>query len=194
MPNCYKNLDLSATQLSPNPLFVGNPGNSGDPVVYQSQAANVVVNENQALLDYIAARKAANQGYYEVASTSLAATYGSPGSPVVLVITDTSLTMLNTSLTGYGILVVPNDFEIQNSTLQWTGIVMVRSTLGQFLINSGAVGFIRGALMLQSGNQFTVTTSTVGAGAFKIAYSCDAIDAAMGSQPLKIVSHTEVSY
>ena len=194
LPNCYKNLDLSATQLYPDSLFVGTPGNSVDPVVYQSQTANVVVSENQAVLDYIAARKASNTNYYEVASTSLAATYGSAGQPVVLVITDTSLKMVSTSLSGYGILVVPNDFEIQNSTLQWTGIVMVRSSSGQFLINTGASGFIRGALMLQSGNQFTLTTTTAGAGAFKIAYSCDAIDVAMGSQPLKVVSHTEASY
>lgn len=173
---------------------MGTPGNSVDPVVYQSQTANVVVSENQAVLDYIAARKASNTNYYEVASTSLAATYGSVGQPVVLVITDTSLKMVSTSLSGYGILVVPNDFEIQNSTLQWTGIVMVRSSSGQFLINTGAAGFIRGALMLQSGNQFTLTTTTAGAGAFKIAYSCDAIDVAMGSRPLKVVSHTEASY
>ena len=153
-----------------------------------------MVNENQALLDYIAARKAANADYYEVASTSLASIYGSASQPVVLVITDTSLKMLNTSLTGYGILVVPNDFEIQNSTLQWTGIVMVRSSLGQFLVNTGATGFIRGALMLQSGNQFTLATTTVGAGGFKIAYSCQAIDLAMGSQALKVVSRTETSY
>lgn len=194
LPNCYKNLDLSATQLNPNSLFVGNTGNSGDPAVYQSQAASVVANENQAVLDYIAARKASNNNYFEVASTSLAASYGSLAQPAVVVITDSSLKLLNTSLSGYGILVVPNDFEIQNSTLQWTGIVMVRSSSGVFLINSGAAGTINGALMLQSGNQFTVTTSTVNASNFKISYSCEAIDLAMGSRPLKVVSHTEASY
>ena len=194
LPNCYKNLDLSATQLNPASLFIGNFGNSGDPVVYQSPAASVVANENQAVLDYIAARKASNNNYFEVASTSLAASYGSLAQPAVVVITDSSLKLLNTSLSGYGILVVPNDFEVQNSTFQWTGIVMVRSSSGQFLINSGAAGTINGALMLQSGNQFTVTTSTVNANNFKISYSCEAIDLAMGSRPLKVVSHTEASY
>jgi hypothetical protein len=194
--SCYTSLDLSATQISPSSLFVGNPGNSGDPAVYQSQNANIVVNENQAVLDYIATSKAAGTNYYEVASTSLAPTYGSLAQPAVVVITDSSLKLVGpgVSLTGYGILAVPNDFEIQNAVLQWTGIVLVRSTSGQFLINTGAAGFINGALMLQSGNQFTLTTSSVGANPFKIAYSCDAIDFAMGSKPVKVVAQTESSY
>ena len=112
-----------------NSVFVGNPGNSGDPAVYQSQSPNIVAHENQAVLDYIAARKASNTNYYELASTSLnpAQTYGSLNQPVVLIITDSSL-KLSASLTGFGILQVPNDFEI-SSTLQWTGIVMVRSSV-----------------------------------------------------------------
>lgn len=182
--------------LNSTPLFVGNAGNSSDPTVYQSQTPNIVANENQAVLDYIAARKASNTNYYELASTSLnpAQTYGSLTQPAVLVITDSSLKMLNTSLTGFGILQVPNDFEIQSSTLQWTGIVMVRSSSGQFLINTGATGTINGALMLQSGNQFVLTTTKANAGTFSITYSCAAIDLAMGNPPLKVVSHTETSY
>jgi len=184
--------------LNAAPLFAGNPGNSGDPAAYQSQTANIIVNENQAVLDYIASRKASNANYYELASTSLnpAQTYGTSTQPVVLVITDSSLKLLNTTLTGFGILQVPNDFEIQSSNLQWTGIVMVRSAAGgsgQFLINSGATGSINGSLMLQAGNQFVLTTSNATA-SFKITYSCDAIDAAMGNQPLKVVSHNETSY
>lgn len=194
--SCYTSLDLSATQLNPSGLFVGNPGNSGDPAVYQSQNANIVANENQAVLDYIAASKASGTNYYEVASTGLASTYGSLTQPAVVVITDSSLKLVGpgVSLTGYGILEVPNDFEIQNAALQWTGIVLVRSSSGQFLINTGAAGFINGALMLQSGNQFTLTTSSAGANPFKIAYSCDAIDFAMGSRPVKVVAQTESSY
>jgi len=193
--SCYTNLDLSSPMLSSTPLFVGNAGNSGDSAIYQAQAPKIVVNENQAVLDYIAARKASNANYYELASTSLnpAQIYGSQNQPVVLVITDNSLKLLTTTLTGFGILQVPNDFEI-GSSLHWTGIVMVRSSAsspsGQFLINSGATGTINGALMLQ-GSQTTLSTNGA---AFKITYSCDAIDAAMGSRPLKIVSQTETSY
>ena len=184
--------------LNATPLFAGNTGNTGDAAVYQSQSPKIVVNENQAVLDYIAARKLSNTNYYELASTSLnpAQTYGSVNQPVVLVITDSSLKLLTTTLTGFGILQVPNDFEI-SSSLQWTGIVMVRSSVsspsGQFVVNPGATGSINGALMLQAGSLLTLTTSNAGT-AFKITYSCDAIDAAMGSRPLKIVSQTETSY
>ncbi|MBZ5490176.1 MAG: hypothetical protein LAO76_04505 [Acidobacteriia bacterium] len=196
--SCYTNLDLSDNHLSPSPLFGGNPGNSVDPAVYQSQTPNIVADENQAVLDYIAARRASGKNYFEVASTSLAATYGSLTQPAVVVITDSSLKLLNTSLTGVGILQVPSDFEIQSSNLQWTGIVMVRSSStspsGQFFVNTGATGMINGALMLQAGDQFFLTTSSSGAGNFTISYSCEAIDAAMGNPPLKVVSHTETSY
>jgi len=183
------------------PLFAGNPGNSGDAAVYQSQSPNIVVDENQAVLDYIAARKASNKNYYELASTSLdpTQTYGSLHQPVVLIITDSSL-KLNAPLTGFGILQVPNDLEI-NSNLQWTGIVMARSSSsapsGQFLVSSGATGSINGALMLQALTQFVLNnTNTNGGGSptFAISYSCQAIDAAMGNRPLKVVSHTETSY
>jgi len=195
--SCYTNLDLSSPMLNANPLFTGNPGNSGDPAVYQSQSPNIVTHENQAVLDYIAARKASNTNYYELASTSLnpAQTYGSLTQPVVLIITDSSL-KLSSNLTGFGILQVPNDFEI-SSTLQWTGIVMVRSSSGTFLVNTGAAGFINGALMLQ-GNQLSLTNANTGSGTipatFTISYSCTAIDLAMGNPPLKVVSQTETSY
>jgi hypothetical protein len=196
--SCYTNLDLSSTMLNSTPLFVGNAGNSGDPAIYQSQTPNIVVNENQAVLDYIAARRASGTNYFEVASTSLASTYGSQAQPAVVAITDSSLKMLNTTLAGFGILLVPNDFEIQSSNLQWTGIVMVRpaagGSSGQFLINSGATGSINGSLMLQAGNQFVQLTTSNATASFKITYSCEAIDAAMGNQPLKVVSHTETSY
>jgi hypothetical protein len=194
--SCYTNLDLSDKNLN---LFIGNPGNSDDPAAYQSPTANIVVNENQAVLDYIAARRLSGTNYYELASTSLnpAQAYGTPDQPAVLVITDSSL-KLNANLTGFGILQVPNDFEIQSSNLQWTGIVMVRSSStspsGKFLINTGATGTINGALMLQALTQFTLTTSSTGAGTFTISYSCEAIDAAMGNRPLKVVSHTETTY
>jgi hypothetical protein len=196
--SCYTNLDLSSPMLNSTPLFAGNPGNSGDPAAYQAQTANIVADENQAVLDYIKDRRASGINYYELASTSLnpAQAYGTSDQPAVLVITDGSL-KLNANLTGFGILQVPNDFEI-SSKLQWTGIVMVRSSLtspsGKFFINPGATGSINGALMLQALNEFALTTSSAGANAFTITYSCDAIDAAMGNRPLKVVSRTETSY
>jgi hypothetical protein len=200
--SCYTNLDLSLPMLNLPPLFAGNPGNSGDAAVYQSQTPTIVADENQAVLDYIDARRRSGSNYYELASTSLDPTqvYGSLTQPAVLIITDSSL-KLSTNLTGFGILQVPNDFEMNpNSNLQWTGIVMVRSSsspLGTFLINSGAKGSINGALMLQAMTQFVVNNTNTNAGgtpAFTVSYSCQAIDAAMGNRPLKVVSHTETSY
>lgn len=197
--SCFTNLDLSDSRLTgAAPMFTGNPGNSGDPAAYQSQTPNIVANANQAVLDYVKARKASGTNYYELASTSLnpAQAYGTPDQPAVLVITDSSWE-LNANLTGFGILQVPNNFKI-SSNLQWTGIVMVRSSStspsGTFVINSGATGSINGALMLQALSQFTLTTSSAGASAFTISYSCDAIDVAMGNRPLKVVSHTETTY
>jgi hypothetical protein len=172
--------------------------------VYQSQSANIVLDENQAVLNYIADRYAAylaagnsaDTNYFEItASTTIASSYGTPDKPdkpAVVVVKDSSL-KLNTSLTGYGILVVPDDFEIQSSDFKWTGIVMVRSSAGQFLVNSAATVSINGALMLQSGSQFALTTNNATPGAFQVTYSCDAIDAAMGSRPLKIISYSETA-
>jgi hypothetical protein len=199
---CYTSLDLTSPLLSATPLFGGLPGNSGDPLVYQSQSANIVVDENQAVLNYIADRYAAylaagnsaDTNYFEItASTSILSSYGTlPDKPAVVVIKDSSL-KLNTPLTGFGILQVPDDFEIQSSNFKWTGIVMVRSSAGQFLVNSAATVAINGALMLQSGSQFAFTTNSATPGSFQVTYSCDAIDAAMGSRPLKIISYSETA-
>ena len=66
--------------------------------MYQSQSANIVLDENQAVLNYIADRKAAGTNYFEInVSTSIAATYGSPDNPAVVVITDSSLKLNPTS-------------------------------------------------------------------------------------------------
>jgi hypothetical protein len=169
--------------------------------VYQSQSANIVLDENQAVLNYIADRYAAylaagnsaDTNYFEItASTTVASSYGTPDKPAVVVVKDSSL-KLNTPLAGFGILQVPDDFEIQSSSFKWTGIVMVRSSAGQFLVNSAATVSINGALMLQSGSQFAFTTNSATPGAFQVTYSCDAIDAAMGSRPLKIISYSETA-
>jgi hypothetical protein len=65
---------------------------------------------------------------------------------------------------------------------------------GTFLINTGATGSINGAVMLQAGSQFAVLTTTSAGATFKVTYSCDAIDLAMGSRPMRVVSQTETSY
>lgn len=214
-PGCYTGLNLGAPELmaqsasfaphlpyvppssNPTSLFAGASGNQADPSIYQPALSNTLPNEI-ATVNALVAASAHQPNYFEVASTSLAAAYGSATDPAIVKITGASLT-LQQDLSGYGILVVPSDFEI-NAKLQWTGIVLVQSQPGtanaQFSINSGGNGFINGALLLQSstGGNANLLTSTPGSGAFHISYSCDAIDMAFSSLPFKVVSSSGSSF
>src|SRR6185437_7693876 len=213
-PNCYTNLDLSAPELfatdatmgSPVPsvttplntsLMTGGPGNQGSGSMYQSPLTTTLPDEVSALNNLIKA--SVNQAnYVAVSSASLAASYGSSGKPSIVVITDPSGLVLNHSLSGYGILSVTNDFEI-NDQFQWTGIVLVQGGNAQFKVGSTGTGFINGALMLQaSGTSASLVSNTSSTKAvpipFRISYSCDAIDMAFGSLPYKILGSSEVSF
>jgi len=232
-PNCYTYLDLSSPQLlatsatmapqvpavtlppnAPGP-FAGGPGNQPTGSMYQSPLASTLPNEITALNALVAASKG-QANYVAVTAANLAQSYGSIGAPAVVVITDPSLVLQGpgTSLSGYGVLVVPSDLEINNgASLNWTGVVVVQapppqsgqtpSGNGQFKI-SGGNGFINGALLLQpappntlpSGTTSTASlvTSASGSGSFNIFYSCDAIDMAFGALPFKVVASSEVSF
>jgi hypothetical protein len=91
-------------------------------------------------------------------------------------------------------LVVPNDLEISNAKLQWTGLVLVQSSGSnvQFNIGSGGTGFINGALLLQAAAGSSA--NLISGSGFQISYSCDAIDMAFGSLPLKVVASSQTSY
>lgn len=212
--NCYTNLDLSAPELlassatmAPNIPAVtvppntspmtGGPGNQGSGSMYQSPLATTLPNEISTLGALVAA--SLNQpNYVAVSSANLAASYGSSGNPAIVVINDTSL-VLNQSLSGYGILVVPNDFEI-NAQFQWTGIVLVQAGNAQFKVGSSGTGSINGALMLQpaTASAASLVSNTRSTSSnpipFRISYSCDAIDMAFGSLPYKILGSSEVSF
>jgi hypothetical protein len=209
-PNCYATLNLAspelmavsasaaphipAVMLSPNggAPFIGNPGNQIDPALYQP-ASQRVLGDEIAALNLLLGATANQQNYFAVTSANLQLNYGSMDKPAIVVIGDPSLKLQNAALSGYGVLVVPNDLEISNSTLQWTGIVLVKSS-GQLLVGSGGGGFINGALMLQPGSSLNLQTSGPGANAFRITYSCDAIDLAFQSLPFKIVATSELTY
>ncbi|HSM88007.1 MAG TPA: hypothetical protein VLT16_17760 [Candidatus Limnocylindrales bacterium] len=211
-PSCYLYLNLGSPELYavsaslaphvPSVTLPGNPsapfagtGNQTDTSIYQSAPARTLPNEIAAVSALVAA-SASQSNYHLVSAASLATTYGSVGNPAIVVITDTSLVLQSTTLTGYGILVVPNDLEITNSTFQWTGIVLVQSGNGQFLVGSGANGFINGALLLQPGanTAANLRSNTSTSSAFRISYSCDAIDMAFGSLPFKVVASSEFSF
>jgi Tfp pilus assembly protein PilX len=214
--NCYTNLDLSAPELfaasatmAPQVPAVtlpanitspmtGGPGTQGSGSMYQSPLTTTLPDEVWALRTLIDA--SVNQpNYVAVSSANLAGSYGSSGHPAIVVITDTSL-VLNHDLSGYGILVVPNDFEINNVQFQWTGIVLVQSGSAQFKVGSGGSGFINGALMLQAGgaSAASLVSNTRSTSSnpipFRISYSCEAIDMAFGSLPYKILGSSEVSF
>jgi hypothetical protein len=97
-------------------------------------------------------------------------------------------------LSGYGVLVIPNALEITNAALNWNGIVIIQSPTGHVTFNS-ATGSINGALLLQPGAALSLqnsSTAVCGTGqlctAFRLTYSCDAIDLAFTSKPFKIIS------
>lgn len=215
-PNCYKSLNLAspelmavsassaphipAVTLGPNAgaPFTGSPGNQRDPALYEP-ASQRVPGDEIAALNILVSASADQDNYYFVSSTGLQSSYGTPDKPAIVVINDTGLKLQN-PLSGYGVLVVPNDLEI-NNTLQWTGLVLVQpsgnqlsqSSGSQLVVGANAGGSINGALFLQSTSSLNLQTST-GATPFKITYSCDAIDKAFQSLPFKIVATSEVTY
>lgn len=222
-PSCFTNLDLSDPSLlatgaisgahvptvtlasnQPAP-FVGNSGNQADSTIYQPPAIQTVMNQIAAV--NILITSAQNKGsYFSVSASTLNAgnnSYGNPGTPgnpnnppapAVVVVTDPSLTLSNRTLSGYGVLVIQNSLEIASTaTLNWNGIVLVKSATGQVIVDSGAKGFINGALLLAPGAVFNVNGSSSG-NLFQINYSCDAIDVAFTSLPFKVVSTAEASF
>ena len=98
-------------------------------------------------------------------------------------------------------LVIPSGLEI-SSSFQWHGIVMIQFATGHVNINSGATGFINGALLMQPGAALNLQTTAVTASGtaispalptFSLTYSCDAVDLPFGSTPFKVISSTESS-
>ncbi|HZS27046.1 MAG TPA: hypothetical protein VFB76_07430 [Candidatus Angelobacter sp.] len=185
--------------------FIGNSGNQADSTIYQPPATQTVGNEITAVKNLVTfSQNKAN--YFSVSAATLNAgnsSYGSSGSPgnpnnppspAVVVVTDPSLTLSNVTLSGYGVLVVPSSLEITSTaTLNWNGIVLVKSSTGQVTVDAGAKGYINGALLLAPGAGFNINGSSSG-NLFQITYSCDAIDLAFSTLPFKVVSTAETSF
>jgi hypothetical protein len=182
--------NVPLTTSSPAP-FIGGPGNQGSGSIYQSSISTLP--HTIAALTTMVHASVNQPNYFAVSSSNLAPSYGSSTKPAIVVITDSSLKLQSTTLSGYGVLVVPNDLEINNANgLQWTGIVLVQSGNAQFAVGSGASGFINGALLLQPSNGSASLSS--GSAPFRITYSCDAIDMAFGSLPLKVLASSQASF
>ncbi len=227
--NCYTNLDLGAQELyaigasintqgqlvvtlPPNPPapFGGGPGNQpGMGSMYQASSATPTLTDEISALNALVQASAGQPNYFLVSSAALADSYGSVNNPVILKIPDTeSSLLLSKNLTGFGVLVVPNDFEVNTgANLQWTGIVLVHGVNGsnaQFKLGGGT-GVINGSLLLQPSTTNSTPTAALNVGGpgagpgqglpgFRISYSCDAIDMAFGALPFKVVASSEASF
>jgi len=213
--SCYTNLNLASPELfatslisATNPIpadspapFAGGIGNQADATIYQPGSVNTISDEIQAVQNLVnASRNRPN--YYEPSQATLAPSYGTPATPAIVNFTDQTLILQTSTLTGYGVLMIPSGLEI-SSSLQWHGIVMIQSASGHVNINPGATGSINGALLMQPGAALNLQTTSVTTSAsgispalptFSLTYSCDAVDLPFGSTPFKVISSTESSH
>ena len=214
--SCYKNLNLSAPELdalsavpgphlpvvtlpaqNPSAPFTGAAGNVNS-VISQVNASSL---QNQiSTIEQVVSDAAGQPNFFTIPNSTISSnvTYGSATNPAIVVAGDSGgLEIQNgANVTGFGILVVPNNFRIDAATFRWTGIVLVQPPSGEFRLDTGATGFINGALIMQAnaGGTTNVRTSDSDSSNFTISYSCDAIDLAFRTAPLKIISYSEISY
>src|SRR5262249_16863582 len=214
LSGCYTNLDLAAPELFataaspglhvPNVTlpanatapFIGGAGNQADASIYQPAGAPTGANQI-ATVNNLVSNRQASQNYFTPSSATLSSSYGSSMSPAVVVFTDPTdptLSLQNRNLSGFGVLVIPSALEISNANFSWNGIVLVNSGTGHVTIGSGATGFINGALLLAPGAVFNFPSSASANPAFRISYSCDAIDLPFSALPFKVVSTAETSF
>jgi hypothetical protein len=207
--SCYTNLDLSAPELMATypatsglhiPVvtlpadgtapFTGADGNQADESVYQPASPKLVGNSINVVNNLVSS-STSQPNYYEVSSTSLAGSYGTKDSPALVVFTDSLLSLQGTALRGFGVLVIRNGSLEISGPLNWNGIVVVNSPSGHVTINSGAKGFINGALLVQPGAAINLQNTTT---SFNLTYSCEAIDLPFSSKPFRIISSSETSF
>jgi hypothetical protein len=170
--------------------FTGGAGNQTDATIYQPGSAAIINNAIQSINNFASA-SVSEPNYITASAANLAPSYGTSTAPAIVVITDSTLSLQNNVvLSGYGLLIIPSALEISNATLQWNGIVVIQSPTGHVTLNSGATGFINGALLIQPGAALNLLSSS---GAFRLTYSCDAVDLPFMSKPFKIISTAETS-
>jgi len=186
---------VAANQPAP---FIGNSGNQADSTIYQPPASQTVPNEIAAVINLVALSRT-KSNYFNPAAATLstsANTFGTANAPAVVEVSGSSLVLQGSTanLTGYGVLVIPGSLEITSgATLHWNGIVLVQSSTGQLTVDSGALGYINGGLLLAPGAVFNLPSSG-SSQPFQITYSCDAVDLAFKPLPFKVVSTAETSF
>ncbi|MGH9568487.1 MAG: hypothetical protein ACRD4F_02530, partial [Candidatus Angelobacter sp.] len=174
------------------------PGNV-DPVIQQIDPS--LLQGDITSVNQLVSASVGQPNYFTIPGSTISSSvsYGTATDPAIVVAGgDLKIQGDGTVVTGFGILVVPNNLEIDSAALQWTGIVLVQPPSGEFRLDNGATGFINGALLLQgkpdSSGTTNVRTSDSDSKNFTISYSCEAIDLAFQAAPLKIIPYSEVSY
>lgn len=211
---CYKNLNLNDPALdaiaavpgphlpivtlppqNPSAPFIGAPGNV-DPLI--NQINQNLLQQQIANLNQVVSDSVGQPNYVTIPDANITSpvTFGSPTDPQIVVAANPGGLEVQADMTGYGILVIPNNFRIDAATFHWTGIVLVQPPSGEFRLDTNSTGSINGALMLQADANGTtnVRTSDSDSSNFTISYSCDAIDLAYRTAPLKIISYSEFGY
>jgi hypothetical protein len=206
--SCFTNLNLAAPELFATSAitgtrvpvvtlpsdgiapFTGGAGNQTDATIYQPASSAIINNAIQSINNF-ASGSMSDPNYIAVSAANLAPSYGTSTAPAIVVVTDSTLSLQNNVvLSGYGLLIIPIALEISNATLQWNGIVVIQSATGHVTLNSGATGFINGALLIQPGAALNLQSTS---GSFRLTYSCDAVDLPFISKPFKIISTAETS-
>ncbi len=94
-----------------------------------------------------------------------------------------------TNQTGSGILLVEGDLTLEGTT--WNGLILVT---GQLILNGGTAGtFIEGAVLVNGEVWINPPSGTGNKGNVSVRYNSCAIDAALSSIPLRILSWEDVS-
>ncbi len=105
-----------------------------------------------------------------VVTGALAPTYGSPGSPVVIYAPDPRIGSSET-VTGYGTLILGKSFEMNNSSLNWTGDIFVVGDGGgdaKLIIEGGTLDVTGNLLIIGEGNLEKTELKVTGGGSVTI--------------------------
>ena len=171
----------------PTDPFDGAPGNTTDPLVSQVAAADMQA-QLDALQSLIAAYPAGdvidiNSPDFNDGATY---TYGSVTDPKV--VTQVSPLEVNngTTFTGFGILVVGTDIQIDSATFNWTGIVFLQHPNASFEFEDSS-GQINGAIFMDASAEagFQLEGENNTPGSLRLTYSCAAITMASHVVPMQ---------
>ena len=94
--------------------------------------------------------------------------------------------------TGFGILVIDEGLQIEDSTFNWTGIVLITGEETEFKFEESS-GTINGALVFDGEDDVEVEMEVANGGpGLTLTYSCEAIDFATQAVPMQTLGWIEL--